>query len=242
VFVRTKRRRISFYAMPIVGLIGFLAVAKLAAWQRADVIAELDNRVSHGDTRVAAEAVRELSAMSNPPLTKLVTAAASDDHQVAQAAQESITRMLRRWQRQVENKNRLNTIGKQLTELAAALADQRQDFPTADHPWLSNTTHKILKLANKFPPQKSPLVAISCDAILTSIPDNEISAPPIANSPGATDDDMPHSHSTTPASEPDARDDRHAQLEHAFSAFGVEQRERANAGGTQSSQSNEATK
>jgi hypothetical protein len=164
-----NRRRLSLLTLPVVVVVGFLLVARLAAWQRSDLIADLADRISHGETRDAIEAVHKLATIPNPPIPVMVTAAASDEHETAGAAQVAIDRLLRRWQRDVESKKRYGTIASQLSELAKSLADTQADFSDADHAWLESAVRKILRIANKFPPTKTPLVAVHCDAVLTAI-------------------------------------------------------------------------
>jgi hypothetical protein len=166
---QTNRRRVSLLTLPVVVVIGFLLVAKLAAWQRSDLIADLADCISHGETRDAIEAVQKLATIPNPPIPVIVTAAASDEHETAGAAQVAIDRLLRRWQRDVESKKRYGTIASQLSELAKSLAETQADFSESDHAWLESTVRKILRIANKFPPTKTPLVAAHCDALLTAI-------------------------------------------------------------------------
>lgn len=166
---QSKRRRLSLLTLPVVVVVGFLLVAKLAAWQRSDLIADLADCISHGETRDAIDAVHKLATIPNPPIPVLVTAAASDEHETAGAAQVAIDRFLRRWQREVESKKRYGTIASQLSELAKSLAETQTEFSEADHAWLESAVRKILRIANKFPPAKTPLVAVHCDAILTAI-------------------------------------------------------------------------
>ena len=73
---QSKRRRLSLLTLPVVVAIGFLVVAKLTAWQRSDLIADLADCISHGETRDAIEAVHKLATIPNPPIPVLVTAAA----------------------------------------------------------------------------------------------------------------------------------------------------------------------
>jgi hypothetical protein len=166
---QSKRRRLSLFTLPIVVVAGFLVVAKLTAWQRSDLIADLADCIAHGETRDAIEAVHKLAAIPNPPIPVLVTAAASDEHETAGAAQVAIDRLLRRWQREVEAKKRYNAIGGELSELAKSLSETRPDFSETDHVWLANTVRKILRIANAFPASQTPLVAVHCDAVLTAI-------------------------------------------------------------------------
>ena len=132
----SKRRRISFYSLPLVVAIGFAAGGRLAAWQRTDVIADLADRVAHGETAEATDAVHQLAAMPNPPLSILVAAATSDEHETAEAAQVAINRLLRRWQRQIEAKQRVSAVASQLARLAASAGRRAQRVSAADYPWL----------------------------------------------------------------------------------------------------------
>src|SRR4029079_8176522 len=50
---QSKRRRLSLLTLPVVVAVGFLVVAKLTAWQRSDLIADLADCISHGETRDA---------------------------------------------------------------------------------------------------------------------------------------------------------------------------------------------
>ena len=65
---QSKRRRLSLLTLPVVVVIGFLLVAKLAAWQRSDLIADLADCISHGETRDAMDAVHKLATIPNPPI------------------------------------------------------------------------------------------------------------------------------------------------------------------------------
>jgi hypothetical protein len=169
VLAQPKRRRLSIYTLPVVVLIGFLLVAKLAAWQRSDLIAELTDCIHHGETPEAVDAVLKLSALPHPPIPTLVSAAAADEHETADAGQVAISRLLRKWQRDIETKHRESAAAGELSELAKALAEQLDDFSDTDRPWLTETAHKIVRLANQLPPKTTPLLAIHCDAILMHV-------------------------------------------------------------------------
>ncbi len=167
----SKRRHYSYYlSLPVVVAIVFLLVARLLAMQRADIIAELTDRVAHRETEDASAAVRELGAMSRPPAAVLVAAATAADRKVADEAQQSISKWLGRSQRQIEAGRSAKSVARQLAELAEALATQRDAFSAAEQPWLVDTTQRILRLANQLPPKRTPLVAAHCDAILASLP------------------------------------------------------------------------
>jgi hypothetical protein len=175
---QSKRRRLSLLTLPVVVTIGFLVVAKLTAWQRSDLIADLADCISHGEPRDAMEAVHKLAMIPNPPIPVLVTAAASDEHETAGAAQVAIDRLLRRWQREVETKKRYGDIAGELSELAKSLSETLADFSDSDHEWLEATARKILRIADKFPPKQTPLVAVHCDAVLTAIGAGRLPAGP----------------------------------------------------------------
>jgi hypothetical protein len=153
--------------LPIVVVIGSLSVVGLAAWQRSDVIADLADRVARGERAEATAAVRQLAAIPKPPLAILVGASASDERATAEAAQVAINRMLGQWQKQVDKKQRVGSVAAQVTELAAALAAQREAFRPADYPWLAGAARKILRIANQCPAKKTPLVALHCDEIFS---------------------------------------------------------------------------
>lgn len=216
-----SKRRASFYTLPVVVVIGFLLVAGLAAWQRADVVADLADRIAHGDSAEATSAVRQLAAMPSAPLTILVDAATSDEHATAEAVQVAINRMLGRWQRDLEKKRRVSAIAAELTKLAAELAEQRREFPTADYPWLAGTTRKILRLANKCPAEKTPLVAMHCDAIMSVIGAGDSRTTPIAgrDQPVSEESNMANDAAAVPAADADNRESRQARLDRDFSAF-----------------------
>jgi hypothetical protein len=148
----------------------FLLVAKLVAMQRAEIIAELSDRVAHRDPEDASAAVRQLGEMPQPPATVLVEAATGADRKVANEARQTISKLLRRAQQRLEAGRGVKAISRQLTDLARELADHRHAFPAADQTWLVSTAQRILHLANQVPPKHSPTVAANCDLILTSIP------------------------------------------------------------------------
>ncbi|MCI0334819.1 MAG: hypothetical protein L0228_16520 [Planctomycetes bacterium] len=182
----SKRRSISYYlSLPIVVAIVFLLVAKLVAMQRADIIAELTDRVAHRETEDAAAAVRELGDMSHPPASVLVAAATASDRKVAGEAKQAILKWLGRSRRQIEAGRSVKAVARQLAELAEALATQRDAFSAADQPWLVNTTQRILRLANQLPPKHTPLVATHCDLILASVPATVVAQTDAASGDGA---------------------------------------------------------
>jgi hypothetical protein len=152
----------------------FLLVAKLVAMQREEIIADLADRVAHRDSDEASAAVRQLGAMPRPPAAVLVAAAAAADRDVANEAQQMIGKLLRRSQQQIEAGRSVKAVARQLSELAEALAENREAFPAADQLWLASTTQRILRLANQLPAKHTPVVATHCDLILTSIPTTDV--------------------------------------------------------------------
>jgi len=214
----SSKRRASLYTLPIVVVIGFGLVAGLAAWQRADVIAELADQVARGEKSEATTAVRQLAAIPNPPLSVLVEAAAADERATAEAAQVAINRIIGQWQRQVDKQQRVSSVASGLTELAGALAEQRRAFAPADYPWLASATRKIVRLANQCPANKTPLVAMHCDTIMSVVNGANPTQAAIADTAAPTDDGRQHA-SATPAGQTDSRESQRARLEHEFSAF-----------------------
>jgi hypothetical protein len=213
-----SKRRATLYTLPLIIVIGFLSVAGLAAWQRSEAIADLADQVAHGEKSEATAAVRKLAAISNPPLAILVGAAASDERAAAEAAQVSINRLLGQWQRSVDKKKRINTIAGQVTELATELARQRRAFLPADYPWLSSTTRRILQIAAKCPPKKTPLVALRCDEILAVAGTTAFDTPAVAgNSPSLKQ--TPTNENRTSAQPTDNRSAQQVRLENEFSKF-----------------------
>src|SRR5262245_15079268 len=154
----------------------FFVVVKLAALQRADVIKELDERVSHGSTDEATDAVRNLATIPRPPLALLVKAAASPNLDVAREAQQAIDEHLKFCQREVTADRNSKLVSRQLAVLAEALAIERHLFSVTDYPWVESTTRKVLRLANKIPSKTTPLVAARCDEILSAISDGVTAA------------------------------------------------------------------
>jgi hypothetical protein len=137
--------------------------------------------VAHRDSPEAAAAVRQLAAMPAAPMSILVSAATSADAEVAEEAKLCIGRLLRRAQRQIEGGRRVATVSRQLAELAESLDAQQSMFSSADYPWLSSTTRKLLRLANRIPRRHTPLVAVHCDAILAGIAAKESTDTEIAD-------------------------------------------------------------
>lgn len=166
----SKRSRSSYLSVPVIVVVLFLLVAKLVAMQRAEIIAELSDRVEHHDPEDASVALRQLGEMPRPPIVVLIAAASGADRQVAREAQQAITRLLRRAQQQLEAGRGAKSVSRQLTELARELADHCHAFPAADQEWLVSTAQRIVRLANDVPQKHAPVVATNCDLILTSIP------------------------------------------------------------------------
>lgn len=166
----SKRRSVIYYlSLPIVVAVVFLLVAQLVAMQRAEIIADLTERIDHRDSKDAAVAVHQLGEMPRPPAAVLVGAAASTDRIVAKEGQLAIGKSLRRVQQRIQAGRGLKSAARQLDELAQALANDRHAFSAADRAWLVSTTQRILRLADGIPLKHTPLVATHCDLILTSI-------------------------------------------------------------------------
>ena len=137
----TQRRHfLKYISLPIVVAIVLLVTVKLIALQRADVLAELADRVAHCDSPQAAAAVRQLATMPAAPVSILVTAATSANAEAAVEAKQCISRLLRRAQRQIEHGRGVGSVARELAELAESLDAQQSVFSTADYPWLSSTT------------------------------------------------------------------------------------------------------
>jgi hypothetical protein len=178
----TNRRPLSYYfSLPVLVAIVFFLVAQLASRQRAEIVAELADRVAHHEADDATAALRQLAAMPRPPIDVLVSAAASPDQEIAKEAQLLISGLLRRWSRQIDNDQRLSTVSRQLAELAHSLATHQGAFSTADHPWLAATTRRILRLANRTPVDDAPLVAMHCDSVLESLAVSETATKALVN-------------------------------------------------------------
>jgi hypothetical protein len=204
--------------LPIVVLIGFAVVVGLAAWYRSTTIAELTEQLASGDKTQAAAAVRQLAAITHPPLSVLVEAAASDERGTAEAAQIAINQLLVDWQHQLDKQERLNSVPTQVTQLANALSMRRRSFSTADYPWLEDTTREIMRLAHNCPPQQTPLVAMYCDDIMKTIGTTDVAARRRAQNAGSHIGDQLTPPATSTAPTP-AQDLQHASLEQEFSAF-----------------------
>jgi hypothetical protein len=182
VFAPTKRRHVSYYlSLPFVIAFAFLLVAKLAALQRAEVVATLADQVAHQEAPEATAALRRLAAIPRPPVKILVTAATSADPQLANEAQLLISGLLRQCQRKIDAGKGIGGVSRQLTELADALGGSHQAFSHNDSAWLTGTVRKILRLANQINPSHSPTVAVQCDTVLATIAANEAQIARIVN-------------------------------------------------------------
>jgi hypothetical protein len=222
---KTRRRTLSLLSLPVVVAVGVLTVAKLASWQRSQLIADLSDSIAHGETRQAIADVHRLAAMTNPPVRALVSAASSADHQTAGASQFVISQLLLRWEHEIEAKQHVGLVAGQLGELSQTLADDLSQFSATDKPWLEMTTRATLRIANKFSSPKTPLVAVNCDAILTAIRTGRLTAlgklsPVVGGTPLKTIErarDM----AVAPYVDGESQDEDQPELSHETSAFAV---------------------
>jgi hypothetical protein len=212
------KRRARLYTLPIVVMIAFLAIIGLAARQRADLIATLSEQLSHQNHADARSAVRQLAALSNPPLQLLVEAAACDDHDTAESAQIAISRLVDEWQQHVEHGERISYVAQQATELAGALAAERRTMPITCYPWLEGVTRSVASVAAKCPPKQTPLLAMHCDEIMSVISNANFSS--IRSAKPATPTGGSDYHSEAAAVNSKAEHDSgRSRLEQAFAAF-----------------------
>ncbi len=169
VAAKKTRRRLALLSLPVVVGLGLFGIAKLAAWQRSDLVADLSAAMAHGETQQAINVVHQLIAMADPPIPALIAAAIADQREIAAAGQLAISRLLFRWEDQIESKQHVRSVAGQLSQLSQSLADNLSDFSDGDQSWLETTTRKILRLANTIPAPNAPLVALNCDAIFSAI-------------------------------------------------------------------------
>lgn len=194
-------------SLPFVVAAVWVALVLLAQHHRNSLVEQLSDVAVHGNTKEAAAAVRQLSAMPRPPVELLAAAATSPTRDVALEAQSAISDVVRRWYRQAKTGRNQQRVAAQLTELVEALASQQPVFSIADYPWLGRITRRILRLANQFPPEMSLPIAPQCEAILANIEsadasfaaftavspalpsDERIAAALVASTPAAVSDD-----------------------------------------------------
>ncbi len=134
--------------------------------QRANLVDELDARITRGTVKQATAALRQMVRMPEPPLETFVFAAASPSRQVARQAQDSIGELLQKWQSQLKSKHNARRVADRLERLAAALDAERESISALDYPWLAKTTEKILRLANGAPPKDTLSLAIHSESLL----------------------------------------------------------------------------
>ncbi len=213
-----SKRRAYRYTLPIIIGIGFLVVVELAAQQRARVLAKLCEQIEHGSESDTVGAVRRLAAMSNPPIAVLVEAAASEKHATAEAAEVAINRLLEEWQGQVDQQERVGRVASQLTNLAAALAEQRRTFSAANYSWLASATRKVMHLASACPAKQTPLLALHCDEIMSVLTSASVVKAAIADHL-EQNDEVRESQAETPVGGVDSASSQRAHLEQTFSQF-----------------------
>ena len=104
-------------SLPFIVAAVWVALVLLAQHHRGVLVAELSDIAAHGNTAEAAFAVRQLSAMPNPPVDLLVAAATSPTRGVAVEAQLAINNLVRHWYRDVKSGNRQQHVANQLMAL-----------------------------------------------------------------------------------------------------------------------------
>ncbi len=210
-----SKRRAHLYTLTIIIGIGFLLGAGLAAWRRADLIATLSDQIAHGEKTQAPAAVSQLAAISNPPLSILVESATCDHSATVEAAQVAINKLLDDWQQQVDNHERMTRVADQVSQLSAAIAEQRRAFPPSSYPWLSSVAHKMVRVAEKCPPKTTALLALHCDEIMTLVGNSSYTT-------AATPPHSPETQNRSSAAFTDTSSGRIAdrnQLEQTFTSF-----------------------
>ncbi len=136
--------------------------------QRASLVGRLTSLVEQGPTADSLAVIEQLDALDQPPMVVLVAAAASADSPVASAAKRSIAGWLKRGGEQVDASRNIANVADSLSELTTSLSRRQKRFAAADQAWIAETTHAILRLANKLPPHIAPTLAAECDALLSA--------------------------------------------------------------------------
>lgn len=164
-----QKRRTLLYTLPIIVLIGVGGAIGGLEWQRSRVIADLTRQLASDDAGKATAAVRQIAAISRPPLSVLVEAAAAERLAVAQAAQTEIADLLRGWENDVEKNATTSHVAARVAELASQLAQHRYAFGSRDYSWLASVTHAIVRVANGCHEVAAPLIAMHCDEVAAAI-------------------------------------------------------------------------
>ena len=167
-----SKRRARSYTLPIIIGIGFLLVAGLAAWRRADLIATLSDQTAHGENTQAAcrgaptgidSRIHPVAFSSNQPLVTT--------HVTAEAAQIAINQLLDEWQRAGRQpRASVATSPTRSSKLSGAIAEQRRTFPIPQViRGLRASTREMVRVAEKCPPRRTRSLAMHCDEIMTLI-------------------------------------------------------------------------
>lgn len=151
-----------------------LVVAVLATLQRRQVIAQLEQRILSGSDAQASAAVLRLASMPHPPASHLASAASSPRRAVAVEAQQAISDLIRRWQRRIKTGHSRHRVAVDVEALAAALAEERENFLRKDHRWVEKTARKLVRLSDQLAEDVSPNMAVQCDLLLASLGSTEL--------------------------------------------------------------------
>jgi hypothetical protein len=154
--------------LPLLVVAAGAGVIGYSTSQRATLVDRLTAIVERGPAADALAVLDQLDALPQPPMAVLVVAAGSADLQVAAAARRSIAGWLASGNEQVEASRNLVDVADSLSELTNSLSRRQKSFAAADQAWVAETTHAILRLANKLPPHIAPTLAAECDALLAA--------------------------------------------------------------------------
>lgn len=152
-------------------------IALLTHRQRQRVITRLTDQIICGSDSVSAAAVRRLVNMPYPPIPPLAAATVSLRRPVALEAQQAISDLLRRWQREINSAGVSRSMAARVTDMTTALAQQRDYFSHRDQRWVDRTVRKLLRMSGQLSAEASPNVAAQCELILASVRSAEQPAP-----------------------------------------------------------------
>lgn len=177
---RRQRRYWKYLILLTAAVVPVVLLAALAARERSAALVRLADHVANNESQQAAIVMRQLSAMRHPPLDALVIAARCLDPAIANPARETLVELLQSCEQSIDSERRPRDVAHRLGELAGALARQQNLFPAADQAWIAKTTHELVRLANRLPPDAAPGLAADCDAILSAVELVELTEAPFA--------------------------------------------------------------
>ena len=141
--------------------------SELSARQRDRLAQQLATRTLAATGAAVPATIARLETLDLSAAQSLITLSASQRTDVAEAAQQSLNRMLVRWEAAATESGDVATLAAQLTTLAAALDAHAGEFGPHGQRWANRLAQRLTVHCDQLPANEAWTILAHCDRVLS---------------------------------------------------------------------------